>query len=311
MFRMQDFEHVPKAKRASALAHQVPMWSPFGRTAHHCVWSGARAMVWYWDADLVSEQQAQAAADVQALSPAQWPVLPEPVFLARQEDGAFLRHCQSGVELQCWQGGVLEQSTWYPGEPEPAQVLGFLDRHDYGGSLTHSTEPEVYFPEPWASTRTPGEWLLANEWRLALASMLLLTCAIIWQEGRYWRAVTLTAAAAAEFEALQEEVGPLLAARSEVLKLRQANERLAGLVQTPSQALLMSLVDAALPNSEAIFKEWHYQQGELRIIVEDPSMNPIEYVRSLEAQPLFTSVRAEQGRRRNQVELNMRLDPST
>ena len=53
MYRREDFTNVPRSKRRSALALKLPVWSPFERTGHHCVWSGSSAMVWFWDEDKV------------------------------------------------------------------------------------------------------------------------------------------------------------------------------------------------------------------------------------------------------------------
>ena len=53
MYRREDFANVPRGKRRSALALKLPVWSPFERTGHYCVWAGSSAMVWFWDEDKV------------------------------------------------------------------------------------------------------------------------------------------------------------------------------------------------------------------------------------------------------------------
>ena len=53
MYRREDFANVPRSKRRSALALKLPVWSPFERSGHYCVWAGSSAMVWFWDADKV------------------------------------------------------------------------------------------------------------------------------------------------------------------------------------------------------------------------------------------------------------------
>ena len=47
MYRREDFSGVPRSKRRAALELKLPVWSPFERTGHHCVWSGGSAMVWF------------------------------------------------------------------------------------------------------------------------------------------------------------------------------------------------------------------------------------------------------------------------
>ena len=74
------------------------------------------------------------------------------------------------------------------------------------------------------------------------------------------------------------------------MRLHRTNRALAAVLREPSQALLMGLVDRAIPSAGARFREWHYQRRELRVIVEDPDPDPIAYVRALEAEPLFEQV---------------------
>ena len=69
----------------------------------------------------------------------------------------------------------------------------------------------------------------------------------------------------------------------------------------------MGLVARALPSAEAEFREWRYQQRELKVVVEDPDPDPIEYVRSLEAEPLFDQVKAEPARGDNRLEITLRV----
>ena len=116
-----------------------------------------------------------------------------------------------------------------------------------------------------------------------------------------------TRALLAELARMEDRLGPLLEARNELLRLRRTNRALAQILNEPSQARLMLLVDRALPNAEAEFREWHYQQRELELVVEDPNPDPIAYVRALEAEPLFEQVRAERSRGENQLEISLRV----
>ena len=69
----------------------------------------------------------------------------------------------------------------------------------------------------------------------------------------------------------------------------------------------MGLVDRAIPSAQARFREWHYQQRELKVIVEDPDLDPITYVRALEAEPLFDQVRAEPVRGDDRLQITLRV----
>ena len=106
---------------------------------------------------------------------------------------------------------------------------------------------------------------------------------------------------------MQDTLDPLLDARNELSSLRRSNRALADLLGEPSQARLMGLVDRALPGPQARFREWRYQQGELTVLVEDPDLDPITYVRSLEAVPLFDRVKAKPARGDNRIEITLRV----
>ena len=113
--------------------------------------------------------------------------------------------------------------------------------------------------------------------------------------------------AASELARMQDELGPLLEARNELLRLHQSNRALLDILREPSQAHLMGLVDRALPSAGAQFRVWRYQQRELKVIVEDPDLDPIAYVRSLEAVPLFEQVRAELAPGDNRLEITLKV----
>ena len=316
MYQCEDFGGVPRNKRRSALELKLPVWSPFVRNAYHCVWSGGVAMVWYWDEDKVAAAREAAGARRRrggAKAAAGVRVLPETLFYPRKADGVHLQACREGFELQHWRGDRLVDSLWYPERPREAQLGRFLGRQG-GEARAAATGPvpkawgDALAPEPWSTTLTPREWLEANERALVTAGLLALALAVLWQEARFWKVRHLEEAAAAELARMQDRLGPLLEARSELLRLRRTNRALAALLDEPSQARLMGLVDRALPSAEAEFREWRYQQGELTLVVEDPDPDPIAYVRALEAEPLFEQVRAEPARgSEDRLEITLRV----
>ena len=110
--------------------------------------------------------------------------------------------------------------------------------------------------EPWSSSLTSREWLEANEGPLAAAVLLALVLAATWHEARYWQARTLQHAAEEEFAVLQQDLDPILSARNELLAFRSRNLALAEILREPSQAYLMGLVDSALPDPDARFRQW-------------------------------------------------------
>ena len=315
MYCHEDFTGVPRSKRRAALELKLPVWSPFERTGYHCVWSGNAAMVWFWDEDKVVtdgkaldtrrfESGADRAARVR--------ILPETVFFPRKPAGVHLQACREGFELQHWRADVLVDAFWFSERPDARQLSWFVGRQESEGhALPYANVPEApgteIAPEPWSSSLTPGEWFEVNERALIASCLLALLLAVIWQEARFWKTRHLKETVASEFARMEDELGPLLEARNELLRLRRTNRALADILREPSQARLMGLVDRALPSAAGQFREWRYQQRELRVIIEDPDPDPIAYVRALEAVPLFEQVRAEPAPGDNRIEITLRV----
>ena len=369
MYRREDFANVPRSKRRSALALKLPVWSPFERTGHYCVWSGSSAMVWFWDEDQVGAgSDASEVPDAPAVPPfgtsvpaappsgtsvpgappsgASEPaappsgtpepaappsgtpepgappsgapvpaatglrVLPETVFQPRKPDGLHLQRCREGFELQYWRSDLLADAFWFPDRPDRRKLRWFIDRQA-GAQALQSSKLGVaggeLSPDPWRVPLAPGEWLEANERVLVATCLLVLALAVAWQEARFWKIRHLAESAATELARMQDRLDPLLAARSELVRLHRTNRTLSAILREPSQARLMGLVDRAIPSAQARFREWHYQQRELKVIVEDPDLDPIAYVRALEAEPFFDQVRAEPVRGDDRIEITLRV----
>ncbi len=321
MYRHHDFPNVPKSRRRAAVELQLPVWSPFRRTGHHTVWQGSEAMVWFWDEDAVAEVQhafRTTPAGRDAPPAEDLHVLPETVFLPRQDDGACLRPCRAGFELQHWRDGVLEDAFWFPECPDDDQLESFLARQGMSDAsaarLVQNGAAEslgaAHTAEPWAAPVAPTDWLLANERGLAAAAIVLLAVVAVWQEARYWKIDGLAAAAEAEFDTQQGALAPVLATRDEILALSRRNDAMTTVLNAPSQAHLMGLVDQAIPATSARFAEWTYQQGELQVLVtDDEALDPVAYVRALEAVPRFEAVRVGRASRPDSVEIALRVRP--
>ena len=304
MYRCENFDHVPRARREAAVRLQVPGWSPFERTEHYAVWAGGDAMVWYWDADAVDREAMRAQFAEAGADPARCLVLPETVFRPRQANGLCLQRCAEGFEIQYWRDSLLLSAVWSLERPSAQRVVLFAERQ---GAAAEAVEVDELLAEPWAAQMSPREWLVANELRVAAGLALVLSTLLIGQAGRHWKLVLAGQGADRDFAAIQEEVAPFMAARNEQRRLSGINDRLDDLLREPSQAYLMGLIDQALPNLEARFAAWHYQQGELKVVVEDAAVDPVQYVRLIEELPVLTDVRVEQARGRNRIELTMQV----
>ncbi len=304
MYRCENFDHVPRARRQAAVKLQVPGWSPFDRTEHHVVWADGDAMVWYWDAEVVDREAMRDRLEQAGADAARCLVLPESVFRPRQATGLCVQKCAEGHEIQYWRDGLLRSAVWSLERPSAQRVALFAERQ---GIAEEAVEIDALLAEPWAARMSPREWLVANELRVAAGLALALSTLLVWQEGRHWRLTLAGQGADRDFAAIQEEVAPFMAARNEQRRLSGINDRLDDLLREPSQAHLMGLIDKTLPNPEARFAAWRYQQGELKVVVEDPAADPVQYVRLMEALPLLADVRVEQARGQNRVELTMQV----
>lgn len=311
VYRCESFQNVPRAKRRAALALKVPMWSPFENAGCHSVWAGPLAMVWIWNqADVDTARREHAFPGSSEVR-----VLPETVFLPKPPDGLHVQECAEGCDLQHWRDGVLQDAYWLAEPPAPETVAWFLERQS-PETLPSSLEdvpatdrPARFESEPWAGVETPAQWLEAREGALVAAGLIALMLPLAWQEARILKMRGLADAAAQEMAEMQAELGPMLGAREQWQGLRERNQALGGIFAEPSQAYVMGQVDAALPNAEARFLDWRYQQRELRMVVEDAALDPVEYTRALEAQPLFADVRMQPTRRAGQFEITLRVAP--
>lgn len=267
LYRCADFANVPRAGRRAALALNIPVWSPFARTGHHCVWAGPTAMVWMWDVDqLEGAASADGAPGAAGASlGARW--LPETVLHPKKPDGAHLQACRRGFELQHWQGSVLRDAYWQQAQPDAARAAWFASRAAVAlAPGVPAAHPAAFATAPWATPVAPGEWLRNHERALVtggVAAFALLAC---WQEARIWKHAAHAAVAAAEVAEQQDALAPLLAARAEVRRLRARNGALAELLAVPSQPQLMNLVDAALPPG-AELRHWRFQRGDALALV--------------------------------------------
>ncbi len=306
MFRCEDFSNVPAGRRPGALALRVPVWSPFENTGFHAVWSGATAMVWFWDSEVVTVEPEQLYDEPDARAADRIRVRPETAFLPRKSDGVHLQACQEGFELQHWEHDVLQDSFWFPERPDEARIEWFCLRRGQPAGLAGEAAAS-FAPEPWAGTVGLRERLRSGEAALAASILTALVLVLAWQQVRIWKMDYLADSAALELAQMEAELGPALGARNELLRLRTRNEALIDLSNRPSQARILGLVDKAIPGEAARLYQWRYQQGELRFVVEDRNLDPIAYVRALESEPLFEQVQVGQSRRNNQVEISLRV----
>ena len=312
MYRSERFANVPRNRRRAALELSLPLWSPFPRTGHHCVWVDDTAMVWFWDASQVrhsaAEDDGEGVADFFASAAAgdRIRVYPETVFHPKKADGFHLQTCQHGFEMQYWGDAALRGSFWLPERPDQQRIDWFLASV---GDVARPADvaaavPAAFAAEPWATPETPQDWLLRNERRLALAALATFLVVAAWQEARIWRLEWSAAAAAEDSARRTEALGPTLATRDAVRSLRRRNVDMARILNIPSQARLMGLVDEALPDTAAQFQEWSYSQGDLNVVLKGPDIDSVAYVQGLER--AFDQVDLSQAQKPQHIEIGLK-----
>lgn len=305
LYRQESFANVPRARRDAALQLKLPVWSPFANTGHHWVWHEAQAMIWLWDQDQIAPRLAASDFAGYADSLRQ---RPETVFYPRRSDGVCVQECSQGFELQSWREGVLDDSLWLPERPDDARLGSFLGRQGLASETgSVSWQPATPIADPWASPVTVRQWLAANEWPLAVCVLAILAAAALGFEARYWKALASAADIEAEFDARQQELAPVLAARNEMVLLRQRIGTMADILAQPSQARIMAVVDGALPSAAARFQRWRYQQGELRVLVEDPELDTVATIEALEEH--FAQVEVGPSAQQGSIELVLGVEP--
>ena len=300
IYRCEDFAQVPRSRRAAACALRIPVWSPFANTGHHCVWAGAVAMVWLWDAAQVAAAQRDAAP-----LPASGRVLPETVFHAKKPDGVHQQRCVHGVELQHWRAGALRDSYWLPA-PDAARAEWFAagaagSGGVVGGALAAAV-PADLASVPWAGAAGAGEWLRAHERALAACGLGVVAVLASWQEARIWKVAAESAATAAELDRQQARLAPALAARAELRRRRSRTQALIALLDAPSQVELMNVADAALPAGVGLH-QWQYQRGRLLLTLTGEPLDPVACVEGLSA--VFDDVVLGRAQRGGRIDISM------
>lgn len=319
LYRAEDFAAIPKNRRDAAVELGIPVWSPFERTGHYCVWSGSTAMVWFWDRDAVDIRPADLGMAEPDAHAARVRTLPESVFQPRLGTGFRLQACAKGFDLQYWEDDILKDSLWFPERPSDARLQAFLNQaetapDETGAAAAPASRGVAFSPasfsEPWYSPVTLRAWLIANERTLVIAGLAFCAAVAAFQEARVWRYHFAYRSAAAELRQLDRQLAPVLDARNELVAIDARNEFLAGILDEPSQAELMVRVDRALPSDSTEFQAWRYQQRDLAITLSDNAvLDAVAVVTGLQADAMFRAV--QPGRIRPEgTEVTLGIDPA-
>jgi len=302
-YRCFSLTDIPSGKQDNVLQLQIQQWSPFQEYASYLVWRDNHAQVWIWD-----QQQQQGFQHEAGLK--KTTVLPEPVLYSKStEDTIRLLKCIEGFEGQIWQNNLLIGSRWWAELPTETEWSHFQRRHSLPAnpSVPPPLEPS-FLKHPWAQTKKRvGFKFIYRESLWLTLGLFIFTALYTWQGVSIWQWQQALTQIQPTLDNLTTEVAPILAARTQALTHQQKTEQLLDLIPYPSQLVLITQIAELLPRKNTRLIHWHYQTGDLKFTIETTRRDHTYYVENYEFLPFFQEVKAENGRKSDQIVLSMRL----
>ncbi|GAB3394532.1 hypothetical protein [Azotobacter armeniacus] len=269
-----SFDKIPAGKRNQALQQQLLLLSPFAEPGHYACWQGSRAQLWIWDQAALRERLP--ASDRYSTLPDSALSLAFPLHT-----GERLVAGLHGREWQRWQSQQLLDSRWHV-TPVTADSQLQLD-------LTQRS------PLQSADRQLLQQLGAGAGAALLLAGLLLQTGA--WLDlNRQRHSLQEQLAGLEEGNQLQAQ------ARRRALQDRQLWQLRQDLLRA-SQSELIARLGQALPPSAGLWQRYDYQPGRLQIFLHDPSPDPRDYVRRLDATGLLGGVQVQPEARNDMVTL--------
>ncbi|WP_312513502.1 hypothetical protein [Stutzerimonas nitrititolerans] len=269
-----DLGKIPASKRTQALQQQLLLLSPFSEPGHYASWQGGRAQLWIWDQNALVQRLPQAA---------RYSVLPDSALSLNQplDEGERLVAGVSGYEWQRWRDNRLLDSHW------SATADAQLAQHHL--DLTQRS------PLQAADRQLLQGITLAGIAGLLLAGLLI--------QGGAWLSLDRQQQhLAAQLEQLEEGNQLQAQARRRALHSRDLWLTRQALLDH-SQSELIARIGEALPASASLWQRYDYQPGRLQIFLRDPSPDPRDYVRRLNATGLVGNVQVQPEPRNDMVTL--------
>ncbi|MFC0710441.1 hypothetical protein [Azorhizophilus paspali] len=269
-----NFDKIPAGKRDQALRQQLLLLSPFAEPGYYVCWQDARAQLWIWDRAAL--RQRLPAGDRYSTLPDSALSLDIPLH-----EGERLVAGLHGQEWQRWQNRQLIDSRWHA-TPESGDDLLRLD-------------PVQRTPLQAADRQLLQQLAFVACTALLLAGLLL--------QGGAWLDLNRQRHDLREQLAGLEEDNQLQTqARRRALQDRQLWQTRRDLLQG-SQSELIARLGQALPSSAGLWQRYDYQPSRLQIFLRDPSPDPRDYVKRLDATGLLGGVQVQPEARNDMVTL--------
>jgi hypothetical protein len=285
-YRRLDYSALPAKQRAGA-ARIAARRHAAGPARFHVAWNGPVVHLWTWaEPDAVAAGVAEDA-----------PWLPESLLRAPPASDGLRILCQvDGFEGQAWRDGDLQVSQWWPDLPQAETWRRFVRACGLGPEDAVAVEPEsLPWSESWADRKRGVQASPAVlerwAWRVVVASVVV---AFGWQFAAElrWRGAQSTLES--RMDTLRAKATPLLAAREQAERARDAIASLRQLQQGSSDYRLASGVIAPLP-PDTRFVEWQREGGKLQVAVRSSDADPRHFVSAYDGDPVLDSVVATPG----------------
>ena len=309
-YRCFALSDIPLNRREPVLQLQIQQWSPFTEYGSYIVWQGEQAQVWIWDKVIQQNRWLEMGINKATL-------LPETILqiCPTTETTTQLLQCIEGYEGQIWQQGVLVGSRWWLNKPNAAEWL-FFQRAQ--GLTTHSPLPlAIEAPllnRPWG--RTPNRfnkfsWLYKESTWITL-SLAIITVILTWQTISIIKWQRSVNQIQQQIETFNEQVTPILSARTQAIANRQRFEQILALSTAhPLQLKLMATVAEKLSENQVRFINWSYQLKDLRFTIEaDEAIDPTKYIKTFQSLPFLTEVKVDTFTDPKKLVLKMRVEPN-
>lgn len=304
-YRLFLLGDIPAAERREALATRIREYSPFQETGRYVAWQDHAAMVWIWD-EAARRQMAQTTGMAGTR------VIPEPLLWDRPvTDGLRAVRCLEGVEVQMWKKKVLTVSRWWPDEPSVEAWSRFLLGLDHDPAEPFPSAMDLLLRDrPWGGEPTGGSMVdLRHEKRYVCLALMAFAFFLIWRTTDMVHLMRAKTTLTDRIATLNQEVEPLIDARTQALDYRQRAERLLSLASYPSQMELMAAVAQNFPSPSVALLEWHYSRGQLAVVLRGDNLNPGYFVGVYEESPFFIEVIAERGQNPELLNVRMKVKP--
>jgi hypothetical protein len=286
-----------RRQRISAVQLHLREASPFAATDAYAVIATDRAAIWFWDAAEVARAAEQCGVALARL----W-VVPESAMMApAPADGVRVIECLEGFEAQCYKGGQLAASHWWPARPNDsdwsmfvrqlgANAEGLPDRAPPLQSVARSAVPSVANDLP--TRRGAGGPDLERVLYAAGAAALIAWAS--WLGGGWLKLEFESRQAAAQIEQQQQAAAPAARAREAALEDAQYVQAIAGYARYPDPRLVLAALARALPGDGITVNEIDIKDGALRAQLTAGAANPpiAEFVKALNDSRVLANAKA-------------------